>query len=291
MHLSPASIALRLSYLKRRRTARLLFPVTLIALAAAALAAPQAQTSYNLNQADETVALFPFSPPEARPLLRSNIAALEARRTARLLLPRIAPDNPNPYLMGWRIPDQEYWQTIPGPAKTIPDDWTRFPAMRYTNSQLGGVREVRLAVGQVYDQWLLSDPTHKLFACISVEKSTRRIYFMEIARSEIPADKGKWVYHAAFDNCYSCHPSGPRAIRPLDDQGVDRAILQSFNRRILAYHACDYGNTVSEAVRGNPVSDSACSGCHNGVNRGKLYGIHQKTIEFKKEMERTMPMG
>lgn len=273
--------------------------MTLFALTAAAFGAPQAQQdkraidldppNLSLSRTDEAVVNAPFAPTGARPLLRSNITALEARRAVKLLLPRSIPDPPNPKSMGWIISDIEYWQSIPEPAKTIPDDWSRFPVVRYTNSQLGGVREVRLAVGREYDQWLLSDPTHKLTACISVQRSTRKVYFMEIVRGESPVDKGKWVFHAGFDNCYSCHPSGPRAIRPIDEQGVDRSVLASFNRRILAYHGCDYGDVLGGTSRGPTESDSRCTGCHNGVNRGKLYGIHQKTIDFKKVDERTMP--
>jgi hypothetical protein len=191
--------------------------------------------------------------------------------------------------MGWNSSDKEYWDSIPEEAKTIPSDWTKFPVVRYTNSQLGGVREVWLAAGNEYDQWLLSDPTHKLNACISVQRSTRRVYFMEIARGESAADHGKWQYHPAFDNCFSCHPSGPRVIRPLEEQGVDRSILARFNRRILAYRACDFGSALDEKHRGPQASDTACTACHNGIDRGKLYEAHMKTIEFKTSMEKTMP--
>jgi hypothetical protein len=295
MHLSPANIAHLLWCRKRRRSARSLFPITLLVLAAAAFAAapPGANDPVNLklDRADEAVVNAPFAPLDSRPLLRTIIASLEARRTDRALLPTTAPEPRIPNQMGWSVSDQVYWQSIPAAAREIPIDWNQFPVVRYTNSQLGGVREVRLATTQNYDQWLLSDPTHKLSACISVEKSTHKVYFMEIARSDNPADKGKWIYHAAFDNCYSCHPSGPRAIRPLEEADVDRSQLAQFNRRILAYHACDYGDAVNVKDRGLPVSNSACKSCHNGVNRGNLYGIHEKTIEFKQVFEKTMPPG
>lgn len=267
----------------------------MFALAAAALGAPQAQMPSNdisrLNAADEAIVDAPFAPAMARDALRTNIASLEARRAARLLLPGTLPDSRSSNSMGWSIPDQDYWQSIPEPARTIPVDWSRFPSVRYTNSQLGGVREVRLAIGTEYDQWLLSDPTHRLSACISVNRSTRKVYFMEIARSDSPLDAGKakWVFHAGFDNCYSCHPSGPRAIRPLDERGVNTSALAQFNRRILGYHACDFGNTLGP--RGEPIVDRSCMSCHNGVNRGKLYSIHQKSVDFKKDDELTMPAG
>ncbi len=294
MYLSRASIAHRLWCQKRRSSALRLFPFTLFALAAAAFATPQAPNNIHrvdLTPADEAVVNAPFAPPDARPHLRSYIAALEARRTARLLLPKTTLDPPNPSSMGWSMTDQDYWKGIPDPAKAIPDDWAQLPVVRYTNSQLGGLREVRLAAGPEYDQWLLSDPTHKLSACISVQRSTHRVFFMEIARNTSPGDKGKWVFHPGFDNCYSCHPSGPRAIRPLQEQGVDLSALANFNRRILAYHACAFGDEVGANQRAQPVNDSACSGCHNGTERSKLYGIHAKTIEFKKTDECTMPVG
>ena len=102
--------------------------------------------------------------------------------------------------------------------------------MRFTNTELGGVREVRLHWGHEYDQWLLRDPRHQLTACICVHCGTRRVYFMEIARQ--PDDA--WNLKQTRDNCYSCHPSGPRVIRPLEEPGVDRRTLARVNRTILS---------------------------------------------------------
>lgn len=295
MHSSLVSIALRLWFLKRPKSAIHVFAVTLCGLAAAAVGAPQAaqpareSNELSLTRAEEAVIESPFAPRDSRALLLSSLAAIESAHVTKSLLPRISPDPPTPKTMGWRVPDEAYWRSIPEHARTIPKDWSRLACVRFTNSQLGGIREVRLAIGAEYDQWLLSDPRHNLSACISVHRRTHRVYFMEVAVSAAPGDAGKWVYHAAFDNCFSCHPSGLRAIRPLDEHGVDTTVLARFNRRILSYHACDYGDSVDPEVRGESIPATGCGECHNGVNRGKLYDINRKTIGFKTEKELTMP--
>ena len=108
---------------------------------------------------------------------------------------------------------------------------------------------------------------------------------MEITR----LDTGAWVPKQAKDLCYSCHPSGPRALRPLTEPGADSHQLEVFNRRILSYGVCDFGDAVNVRTRGKPSTDSRCTGCHDGVARGKLYGIHLPAIQFKTERDATMP--
>jgi hypothetical protein len=108
---------------------------------------------------------------------------------------------------------------------------------------------------------------------------------MEVARQR----NGKWDLRIAADPCYSCHPSGPRVIRPLNEPRVDRRLLAWFNRRILSYGVCDFGDSVGAEMRSQPVPNPGCSGCHDGVRRGRLYAVHHQPISFKVEQEETMP--
>jgi hypothetical protein len=187
--------------------------------------------------------------------------------------------------MGWALPDREYWQRMPPAARQLPSDWSRLPVVRFTNSEIGGVREVRLYRGAEYDQWLLRDPLHHLTACISVQRATRRVYFMQVGRQP----DGQWGLKVSDDLCYSCHPSGPRVIRPLDEPRVDQRTLARFNRLILSYGACDFGDSVAAWMRSLPSNETSCIPCHNGVRRGRLYAIHHRPVQFKVEKEGTMP--
>jgi hypothetical protein len=187
--------------------------------------------------------------------------------------------------MGWAEPDPEYWQRIPAAAKTIPPDWSALPVVRFTNTDVGGLREVRLRQGPEYDQWLLRDPLRHLTACISVHRRSRRVYFMEVQRRS----DGQWGLRVAADQCYSCHPSGPRVIRPFNEPQIDRPTLAAFNRRILSYGACDFGPELDDGLRWQPLDHSSCAGCHDGVRRGRLDAVHRRAIRFKIEREETMP--
>lgn len=228
----------------------------------------------------------PFAPASARARLADGLEAHGAHRRLLALLPAsLQPNRPYNHGMGWSLPDREYWERIPPAARQVPRDWSRLPVVRFTNSDLGGVREVRLRIGPEYDQWLLNDPLHDLTACISVKRATRRVYFLQIT----PQQNGQWGFAESRDHCYSCHASGPRVIRPLNAVGVDREVLARFNRRLLAYGACDFGDSVPPESRGEPYADARCAGCHNGVLRGRLYRIHTRPIRFKTQEERTMP--
>lgn len=249
-----------------------------------------------LSPAESIIVKFPFAPLSSRALLQSNLSQLLARHNSRLLLPKMSnTDNSDLKTMGWKLNDLEYWRSIPSEARSIPprSEWEKLPNVTYTNSQLGGKRTVWLYTQGNYDKWLLSDPRHELTACISVERLTKRAYFMEISQSRSAGHRGKWEFHEAFDNCYSCHASGPRIIRPLEEQGVAASTLATFNTRLLAYKACDFNNNnaVDETKRGTAIADSDCTICHDGKNRGKLYSIHRPTISFKTSMERTMPVA
>ena len=239
-----------------------------------------------LTPDEEAVLRNPFPSDSASRRLIQDLIAHEQSRRWEAFLPAEqrtrVPDNGG---MGWAVSDAEYWRRMPPEARAIPIDWSRLGAFRFTNTQISGQREIRLSVQGEYDLWLLRDPLHELLACISVHRPTRRVWFMEITRSET----GAWIPLRAKDPCYSCHPSGPRVIRPLAEPGMDRDGLDRFNRRILSYGACDFGDTVDRRTRGEPYVDDRCDGCHNGSDRGKLYGIHARLIRFKKEQQETMP--
>jgi hypothetical protein len=240
----------------------------------------------SLTPYEEAILRNPFPSEVASQRLMQNLIVREQNRRRTEALPEAQrPKNPDNGGMGWVVSDAEYWRRIPPEARAIPTDWSGLPGMRFTNTQLGGERQIRLCIQGEYDLWLLSDPLHELRAFISVHRPTRRVWFMEITQQE----NGAWVPKQAKDHCYSCHPSGPRVIRPLAEAGLDRDRLARFNRRILSYGACDFGDSVDSRTRGKPYADERCSGCHNGVDRGKLYAIHLRPIQFKREQEETMP--
>ncbi len=188
--------------------------------------------------------------------------------------------------MGWRWPDAEYFTRIPEEAKRLPDDWSGLPGVTFKNTDVGGTRTVRLRETASYDQWLLEDVRRRFHACISVERSTRRVYFFETARDS----GGHWTLEPAADNCYSCHPGGPRVIRTFPEQADSPARrLTEFNRRILSYGPCDFWGSEEIPGRGEPLTNASCIGCHNGAVRPRLYAIHRRAIEFKTLAERSMP--
>lgn len=247
---------------------------------------PLAQPLCALSPLEESIARQPFAPKEARALLAEALAVRQANRRIQSLLPDAMLSSQGAHQgMGWALPDRQYWDYIPQAARRIPRVWSRLPVVRFTNTELGGVREIRLWRGPEYDQWLLNDPLHALTACISIQRTTRRIYFMEITRGK----EGRWDFKGSQDFCYSCHPSGPRVIRPLAEPRVDLSTLTRFNRLLLSYGACDFGDSVDTASRGEAETDARCLGCHNDKLRGKLYEVHTRPIVFKTRHEQTMP--
>jgi hypothetical protein len=229
-----------------------------------------------LAPVEEAIVREPFAPKA----VRGRLAKAAARAKPK-------PPSSKREGMGWTQPDREYWRRIPAAAKEIPRDWSALPVVRFTNTEVGGPREVRLRRGPAYDQWLLRDFYRRITACISVNRATRRVYFMEVGRQP----DGRWDLRVSADKCYSCHPSGPRVIRPLNEPKVARRQLAEFNRRILAYGACDFGDSLSDELRWHPIDDEPCAGCHNGARRGRLYGIHRRAITFKMDREATMPVS
>jgi hypothetical protein len=228
-----------------------------------------------LSPVEEAIVREPFAPKAARRRLATVVVRAKERP------PLKKRDG-----MGWAQPDPVYWQRIPPAARAIPRDWSPLPVVYFTNTEVGGRREVRLREGPEYDQWLLRDPLHHLTACISVHRATRRVYFMEVARQP----DGDWDLRVSADKCYSCHASGPRVIRPLDEPQVDRQTLAAFNRRILSYGACDFGDSVPEEQQFRSMDDAGCAGCHDGTRRGRLYSVHRPMILFKLDREETMPV-
>jgi hypothetical protein len=231
-----------------------------------------------LSAVEASIAAHPFAPP-----------AIQKRMRLALETKEMAPPVPGPKRgdMGWAYSDAECWRRMPAAARAIPRSWSRLPTVRFTNTEIGGVRQVWLSAGPAYDLWLLRDAPHDLWACIAVHRASRRVYFQEIR----PTRHGGWQPRLAKDNCYSCHPSGPRVIRPFDERRVDRAALERLNRRILSYGACDFGGTVDSAMQGAPYWDLQCAGCHDGVTRGRLYQANRRAVAFKTQAERAMPPG
>jgi len=251
---------------------------------AAANTSARGKPARALPPIEAAIARHPFATKAARLAMRSTLEQKEGEEQLKQLLPTVHRD-PGPYGMGWAMTDKEYWQRIPPAARAIPKDWSQLPLIRFTNTELGGVREIHLREGPDFDQWLLRDPLHDLIACLSVERSTRRVYFMEIAQDTA----GRWQYHEAFDRCYVCHPSGPRVIRPFEEPFVDRKTLTRFNQRILSYGVCDFGDSINTSTRGQPLDNGACMRCHDGIRRGKLFAIHDPAIHFKTQQEQSMP--
>src|SRR5579871_176544 len=114
-------------------------------------------TAHTLQPVDKAILRDPFASRAARIRLAEDLALRQADRRLHALLP--APTvNTAGLTMGWTIPDQQYWQQIPPAARDLPQQWTGLPVVRFTNTELGGVREVRFRQEPEYDQWLLSDP-------------------------------------------------------------------------------------------------------------------------------------
>lgn len=247
---------------------------------------PAAPAIHLLTPAEEAIADSPCpSDAAARTLVHELLRHRETRRQQLTLPPEQRPKLPDNGGMGWNKPDAEYWTNVPPEVKAIPSDWSALPGVRFLNTQVDGVRDVRLCERGDYDLWLLTDPLHEITACIGVHRPTRRVWFLEIARTA----EGGWVPKRSKDPCYACHTSGPRIIRPLAENGVDSAMLERLNRRMLSYGACDFGDSVDPATRGPARDDARCAGCHDGVDRGRLFAIHDRVIKFKSEVEATMP--
>ncbi|HLJ55287.1 MAG TPA: hypothetical protein VKT77_09615 [Chthonomonadaceae bacterium] len=241
-----------------------------------------------LTPCEEAILDNPCPSEEAsRTLQRGLLERRETRRRLMELPPAQRPKPPDNGGMGWRLPDAEYWLRLPFGMGDIPGDWSSLPGVRFVNTQVDGVRDVRLCIRGDYDLWLLTDPLHEVTACIGVHRPSRRVWFVEIARTA----SGTWMPKRAKDPCYACHPSGPRIIRPLAKNGVDPATLAQLNRRMLSYGACGFGDSVDPATRGPARDDARCTGCHDGVDRGRLYAIHDRIAMFKTEREATMPPG
>lgn len=233
-----------------------------------------------LTPAEKDVVRDPFPPASSRDKLISKMRLKLADHRFDALLPA------SHRSMGWKQSDEEYWRATPTEARSVPADWSQMPAVKFTNSEIGGTREIRFRKTPHFDQWLLKDPLHDLTAFISVDRATRRAYFGEVTRSE----RAGFAREGTFDKCYVCHASGPRVIRPLNDKGVNKKTLAKFNKRLLEYGACNFGDTVDPDTRGPEYADVRCTSCHDGRSRGKLYLIHRRSIDFKTDLDKSMPL-
>jgi hypothetical protein len=253
---------------------------------------PGPESGPHLADIERGIVRDPFPPREVQFALSSRVdqALDESRKRQEQRRHEFEENASRPqqsehHFMGWAVSDEVYRSRIPPAARTLPADMAQLPALRFTNIDIGGERELRYWRGPDYDQWLLNDVRRNIASCISIDRSTRRVYFMEFVRRSA----GKWEFATSFDKCYSCHASGPRVIRPFDEPRVDIKLLARFNAIILSYGACDFGDTVDTEVRGAPLPDPRCAGCHDGKRRGRLYAIHDGTIEFKTKKDLTMP--
>ena len=246
----------------------------------AAQHARQVSRGRTLTCAERAILQDPYPSASARGLLEQKMQLKLADHKFDALLPS------SHRSMGWKQSDEEYWRETPEEARTVPTDWSRLPVVRFTNSEIGGTREVRLRKTPRFDQWLLKDPLHDLTAFISVDRNTRRAYFGEVSLS----GRSNFAREGTFDKCFVCHASGLRVIRPLNENGVDKSMLAAFNKRLLEYGACSFGDTVDPDTRGPEYADPRCSSCHNGRSRGQLYLIHRRSIDFKTDLEKSMPL-
>src|SRR5262249_34127021 len=132
---------------------------------------PSPDAGCTLPPAEEAVVRQPFAPRAARVRLAKSVEKATSEAAAEVRQG-----------VGWAQPERGEWRGRPPAARQIPQDWSDLPVVRFTNTEIGGTREIRLHRGLEYDQWLLHDRLHEITACISVQRATRRVYFMEIAR-------------------------------------------------------------------------------------------------------------
>lgn len=209
---------------------------------------------------------FPLTPPERAQLLFPQHPELAGRT------------------MGWALTDREYTEAIPLEAKVIPRDLSELPVLRFNNAEIQGERELRWRSHGEYDQWFLHDVTRKLHALMAIHRRTRRVYFFEYRWKA-----GRVVYDQSTESCYSCHASGPRVIRTYELAKVDRARQAEFNRKLLAYGAAQFGDSLEPERLGPALADARCVGCHDGATRGRLYAMHLPTIAYYLQTLRAMP--
>jgi hypothetical protein len=209
---------------------------------------------------------FPLTPPQRAQLLFPQHPELVGRT------------------MGWVLPDREYTASIPLEAKVIPRDLSELPVLRFNNLEIQGERELRWRSHGEYDQWFLHDVTRKLHALMAIHRQTRRVYFFEYRWKA-----GRVVYDQSTESCYSCHASGPRVIRTYELAKVDRARQAEFNRKLLAYGAAQFGDSLDPDRLGPALADPRCTGCHDGTTRGRLYAMHLPTIAYYLQSLHAMP--
>ena len=262
--------------------ARLLLPVT-VPIAAAALSSPPAP---RLSALQHSIIAHPYPPASALARLKRGLDAKDAEARLNQLVPLSARLAFSPGDgMGWAVPDEQYYAEMPAAARAIPLHWKSFPSVRFVNSELGGVRTVALRQSKDWDQWLLSDPRHALHAVISVNLHTRHVWFMEVRRQP----DGSWRLTRSRDTCFTCHPGGPRVIRPMPGSVTSAAVMAAYNTRIMRYGSCRFGAALTPAVTGGEIHNPGCVRCHNGAVQARLYQANDRVIRFKTLMDGTMP--
>jgi hypothetical protein len=219
------------------------------------------------------------------------------------------------HLMGFAMDDRAYLARIPAAARTVPrgvltgrffydseydyerglanpDDSVAARGIVAFRSYEAGrapdyvVRRVGRGASGDYDQWYLLDVTSYIRAVVSVHRETRRAYFYEIIGVGHETEREHFI--KGGDHCYRCHPSGLRSITPRpDDPLVDWALVEAINRDILDQGVVDFGADVDRVGLGEPVG--ACVDCHDGEQRGVLYGVHHQMIRYRIETTRAMP--
>ncbi|MDE2126545.1 MAG: hypothetical protein KGJ62_08145 [Armatimonadetes bacterium] len=252
-------------------------------VAAAAVASPPQPA---LNTVERRIIQNPYPPVSALARLKRGLRARDAEARLNQLVPLSARLAFSPGTgMGWAIPDEQYYAAMPAAARTIPLHWRSYPSVQFVNSELGGVRTVALHRSKGWDQWLLSDPRHSLHAVMSIDLHTRHVWFMEVRRQP----NGSWRLTRSRDTCFTCHPGGPRIIRPMPGSVAGTSTLTAFNTRIMRIGPCGFGTAVTPAVTGRAVNNPGCIGCHNGAAEARLYQANDRVIRFKSRIDRTMP--
>lgn len=188
--------------------------------------------------------------------------------------------------MGWVRPDHQYFNLINKKARQIPRSLEHLPVVRFNNLDESREREIRFRQHGEYDQWFLHDFTKDFTSLLVIHRKTRHAYFFDYDWE----DDDIYLI-TTISNCFSCHPSGPRAIRTYATRKTDAAVLRAFNRRILSYGAIRYGDNIDPKRLGPALDDARCTPCHDGNNRGRIYRVHGVPLAYYLKKVRNMPPG
>ena len=135
---------------------------------------------------------------------------------------------------------------------------------------------------------------------IVVDGNTNRFYQIEPGKNKF---SGKEVPFSV--SCFMCHPNGPRAIRPLDANWIEKVQAGLLNLRIKLYGKQVNINTNKNQVgdvpfrhpgkiSNTPLTMPACMKCHQDegwFSRGYLTRQNSITMEFMVRQEHMPPIG